>query len=215
MTGVVAGAAVSTYYWGFPFARPPVPEFDAATRVVSAAAVRAATDPGGCTLVHHPNLGLETAAEDARDFPELRGLMALRARGLLTAATPPPDWLNAPALYSAVRAAGVLVAPSAGHEGAGCFGGYVVEVGLPSGEARVVVVAAGPAVSTDHHPYYEVVFRRSGTQLTLDRTRLAYFDNAGLEGFEWPLLHGLFAVAATAALALGLAVPMALKWLSR
>lgn len=215
VTGVIAGAAVSTYYWGFPLARPSVPEFDAASRVVSLAAVRAVAGANGCTLAVDLDLRLDAAAEHARDFPELRGLVALRARGLLTDATPGPAWLDAPALYDAVRAAGVLVTPEPGYDGAGCFGGHVVEVVTESGETRVVLVAGGPAVANDHHPYYEVVFRRSGAQLTLDRTRVAYFDIAGLEGFEWPLLHALFTAAAAAALALALGVRAALGWLGR
>ncbi len=213
--GVAIGAAVSTYHWGFPFSRPSVPEFEAAARVVSLAAVRAVTGADGCTLQRDPDLRLDTSTATARDFPELRGLMLLRARGLLTAATPQPDWLDAAALYAAVRAANVFVTPEPGYTGAGCFGGHVVEVVMPSGDTRVVVVAGGPAVSSDHHPYYEVVFRRAGTHLALERSRVAYFDVAGLEGFEWPLLHALFTLAAAVALGLGLGVPAALKWLNR
>lgn len=212
--GVAIGAAVSTYYWGFPFSRPSVPEFEAATRVVSLTAVRAVSGPDGCTLQRHRDLRLDTSAATARDFPEVRGLVSLRARVLLTQATPEPDWLSATELYAAVRAANVFVTPDPGHPGAGCLGGHVVEVGLPSGETRVVVVAGGPAVSNDHHPYYEVVFRRAGTHLALERTRVAYFDVAGLEGFEWPLLHTFFSLAAAVALGLALGVPAALKWLS-
>ncbi|HUU35181.1 MAG TPA: hypothetical protein VMW48_14045 [Vicinamibacterales bacterium] len=215
LVGATIGAAASTYYWGFPFARPSVPEFDAATRVLSLAAVRAATGQGGCTLIQDPNLGLDTMAPGAHDFPEVRGVMSLRARGLLTAATPSPDWLDAADLYAAVRAADVLVRPDPGYDDAGCFGGHVVEVGLPASETRVVVVGAGAAVSNDHHPYYEVVFRRSGARLSLERTRVAYFDVAGLEGFEWPRLHALFAAAAAAALGLALGVRAMLKWLSQ
>lgn len=214
-TGVAAGAAVSTYYWGFPLARPAVPEFATATRVEALAAVRAVAGANGCTLAVDPDLRLDAAAEYARDFPELRGLVALRARGLLTDATPAPAWLDAPALYDAVRAAGVLVTPPPGYGDAGCFGGHVVEVALPSGETRVVVVAGGPAVAHDHHPYYEVVFRRTGTQLTLDRTRVAYFATAGLDGVEWPLLHAAFVAAIAAALALAHAVRAVLAWLGR
>jgi hypothetical protein len=128
------------------------------------------------------------------DVPQIRGLVGLDNRGLLPAEAMAPEWLDPKLLYQTVADAGIFVRGEPGHDKAGCLGGYVIEVSLPAKGPRLLLTAAGPEVSNDHHPFYEVVFRREGTRLIQERKRVTFFDIAGVEGAEWPVLHATFVV---------------------
>jgi hypothetical protein len=196
VVGVTTGAVVSTNYWGYPFARPAIPEVAKARRVLSVTSLRAVRQGARCALEAEtlPDLHQHLASRRkyVDEFPDLRALVALEDRGLLPPDARPPAWLEPSILYQAVVDAGILVRGDPGYDLAGCFGGYAIELSLPSGKSRLLFTAGGPEVSNDHHPYYEVLFRREGTGLIPERKRIAFFDIAGIEGLEWPLLHGIF-----------------------
>jgi hypothetical protein len=196
VVGVCLAAAVSTSYWGFPFGRPAIPEVAQATGVGWVAALRAAKEGSPCILevaqaadLRHELAGMRG---DVGDFPQIRALVGLDARGLLPSATKAPEWLDTSVLEKAVADTGMLVHGEAGYRQTGCYGGYLIEINLPAKESRLLLTAVGPEVSNDHHPFYEVVFRREGMRLIPERSRVTFFDIAGIEGFEWPILHAAF-----------------------
>jgi hypothetical protein len=221
--GVCAGAVLSNWYWGYPFARPALPEASQARRVLSVTSLRAARRGSSCTLEAEtiPDLRGHLAGlrKYVDEFPDLRALVALEDRGLLPREARAPAWLEPSVLYQAVVDAGIVVGGDAGYDTAGCFGGYAIELSLPSGESRLLLTAAGPEVSNDHHPYYELVFRREGTRLVPERKHASFFDIAGIEGLEWPLLHCIcvllcFLVAGASAAVFWMAKAVA-RWVER
>ena len=77
--------------------------------------------------------------------------------------------------------------------------GSILGLTGPAGEPLLFVYASasGPsgAVSNDHYPYHEFVFAApaAGPPQLLAFQRF-YYDVAGMEGWEWPVLFRVFAV---------------------
>ena len=196
--GVVLATIVSTLYWGFAFRRPVVPEVWRATSVQSVTPLRAVRTGDRCTFEVAHGSDLRRELVDLRpyvsDFPQVRPLVELDDRGLLPAHVGVAPWLEPAALYQSVVDAGILVRGETGYDQAGCNEGYAVELELPGTGPRLLLTTAGPEVSNDHRPYYELLLRREGTRFVAERKRVTFFDVAGMEGAEWPVLHALFAV---------------------
>ena len=205
--GLVLGAWVSREYWGYFFLRPTTP---AALR--SAVALRSVTPvkPLGervaCTLQADPEYSvqqrLQWAAEDPYYAHEGRLLEHLVARGLDPVRAPRNEPLQVQAIHQQLRAKGVLVGGEPGYDNATCLSGAAVEVVDEQGRVALVAGLRGQQVSNDHYPYYEATFLPTAEHgWRLSSSQRYFYDVAGIEGAEWPWLHGFFALAVQAAIA--------------
>lgn len=191
----LASIGLSKVYWGYWFARPPVPrELGDIARVVSVTPV---TVSDGKTA---PAVAVRADASLAKDIANGRSdayyclderiLLDLERRNLLPPAyaTSLPDL---PELLALVQGTGLLVEPKAGYEkGAGPRGGVVVDARDRAGGRLVVVGLVGGQTENDHYPYYELVFAGASgsTGLAYIRGQRFFHDVAGMEGAEWYLI---------------------------
>lgn len=191
----LASVGLSKMYWGYWFARPPVPrEVGDIARVVSVtpvtvsdgASAPAVTVRGDASLTKD----LASARHDAYYGLDERVLLELERRNLLPPAyaTSMPDLPDPLAL---VRDTGLLVQPGEGYEKeAGLRGGVIVDACDRAGGRLVVMGLVGGQVENDHYPYYELVFAGSpgSTGLAYVGGQRFFHDFAGIEGAEWYLV---------------------------
>jgi hypothetical protein len=113
-------------------------------------------------------------------------------------------------VYALVEKTGLLEAGEPGYVDAKQLHGLVYELEGAGGEALMLVAARGGEVSDDHYPYYEVLFEGDGQGgWRLASTRRFYFDVAGMEGAEFPVLGVMFS-----GMGLWVTIPLALViWL--
>lgn len=99
--------------------------------------------------------------------------------------------------HQQLSATGLLVSPEPGYETLAEEMQGVITVGTTDeGKQLALVSLRGGQLSNDHYPYYEMVFNlepRTG-ELTFVRGQRFFFDIAGIEGFEWPILWLVFMV---------------------
>jgi hypothetical protein len=207
LPGVILGGVVSRAYWGYWFSRPSVPPEVIEARAVRSVTSLRAADGFSCVLeseyIPDFNADIARSRRYLSEFPFLQAVVALQDRGLLPIEARAPEWLDPSGFYRAVVDTGLLIQGDPGYDQSRCFGGYVIELVLPSGDTRLLLTAGGPQVSNDHHPYYEFLFRRLGNKLSLERHRIFYYDIAGIEGMDLPILHGFLAVLAAPVVAAG------------
>jgi len=88
-------------------------------------------------------------------------------------------------LYALVASTGMIYEGSWG--GGGEMSGIIIEATGRDGEDLLFFGLAGNQAANDHFPYYELLFRlnEDRTPKLLSKKRF-FFDNAGIEGFEWP-----------------------------
>jgi hypothetical protein len=110
----------------------------------------------------------------------------------------PDAYLQPAEIQQQLRVARALVPGDPGYPDATCLSGAAVEVEDAQGGVTLVVGLRGRQVSNDHYPYYEATLRRAVDGWRLERVQRFFYDVAGMEGAEWPRLHGFFAILAFA-----------------
>ena len=206
IAGVLSGAVVSRAYWGYAFERPTVPRaVQSATRLRRVTPLSSLRTGADCTLELDRRYSVAERIGWARQDPyyahEGRLFEGLLLRGLCPVAAPDDARLQAGDLHRTLRAGGVLRDGEPGYGHATCVAGAAVEVEDEAGTASLVVGLHGHQVSNDHYPYYEATFRRADGIWHLQGVQTYFYDVAGVEGFEWPVLHGAFVIVALGCLA--------------
>lgn len=189
------GAALITskLYWGYFFTRPGLDDRIAGARTYLSVTTFS-SEPTARTaarliaskrdLVQLADL-VET---DPYDFSGYAVLVRLRERGLLER-LPPMEPTRLESLLPLVRSTGKLVTPEPGYEARQYFGGLAVEALAQDGSPLLYLVVNGGEASNDHYPSYQLLFSGSGpSDWKLNDSTLFFFDIAGIEGLEWPLL---------------------------
>jgi hypothetical protein len=198
--GVGLGAFFSYSMWGYWFLRPPIPR-----EITTAASLRHVTPlvatgkerlkGSQCNLAVNPTYSVAEKISYARQDPyyghEGRLLLALEEKGFHPAVVSADARLDAPQLYGQLVASGLLVR---GFDASPCLDGVALEV-LNGAGKRILILGLYGYLRGDTHAYYELAFTlRHGGGWELGSEQHYFFDVAGAEGLEWPVLHGLVAV---------------------
>jgi hypothetical protein len=134
--------------------------------------------------------------EDDYYVLEKRILYSLKDRQALPAepGVMPPARLEG--LYQALESTGRLENGAHRYVHAKELSGIVVEALEQNGRPLLFVAVRGGEVSNDHHPYYEFLFTTDspGAPPKLLSSQRFYYDVAGMEGVEWPVLLPVFAL---------------------
>ena len=191
---VLAGGAISRWYWGYWFARPALDARVAEARTLDALTpidTASAATPGEFGV-----RGTSDWSDDSRlaggrdpgDYYTLQGrvLNALEDAGHDLSAAPRRSNDELIGLHALFTGTGYFDARAAP------LTGYAVDLAGPrQGEAGLLLLTlSGGQVSNDHFPYYELLFGPplvagdESTRPLLSATRF-YYDVAGLEGMEW------------------------------
>ena len=199
LAAVLLAAAFSRLYWGYWFARPAVPrEVAGLASVAAVIPVETRTETNGerrlAAVAGCDLRAVVTAArgeEDTYYCLTQRLLLALDDRTLLPAEAT-PDLSALPPLFPLLRASGLLVDPEEGYATSDQLGGVVVDAVARDGRRCVLLGLTGGQQSNDHYPYYEFVFSsHEGGGLAFDRGQVFFYDVAGIEGAEWPIVARL------------------------
>jgi len=181
-----------------------------AKRLVYVTPLMAAGTGANCTLEFDPKYSVSDRIRRTHEDPyyahEGRLFEHLLLRGLDPMAAPADASLQATDLHRLLSVGGVLRHGQPGYDHATCVAGAAVEVKDENGTASLVLGLHGQQVSNDHYPYYEATFRRGDGTWQLQRVQTFFYDVAGIEGAEWPVLHGFFAIVAFGCVAV-LALP--------
>jgi hypothetical protein len=105
-----------------------------------------------------------------------------------------------------------LVEGAPGYEHARELTGIALEAKGREGQRYLFVAATGRQVSNDHYPYYEFLFQEAGQGAApklLSHRRL-YYDVAGMEGAEWPVVFVILLLFGTLLVALALVIRAAI-----
>ena len=90
------------------------------------------------------------------------------------------------------------------YEGDRVVVGYAASGVSADGQAILAVAAEGGQLSNDHYPTYEVIADPAGNVV---RSRVFFWDFAGVEGFEYPLMLAVLVVGGVLA-----CVPVTAGW---
>ena len=203
LTNAVASAALSILaagaacheYWGYWWVRPDVPR-----EIRNAAALRAVTPIGptswgrGCGLMHDRTGWVDDMDFSRRDEYGLpwRLVIALHDRGLAPERAVPDRGLNLAAVSAAVRSSAALVRATDEYPAAECLGGFAVDVEDEHGRSSLVLGVHSHQVANDHYAYYEMVLSRTASGWRVESTQRLFYDVAGVEGLEWPIVARAF-----------------------
>jgi len=178
--------------WGYFLRRPDLPsEVDtiACTRAIIPVTTER-SDAGECRIRVDNEFSLSKclswAERDAYYCLEGRVLLYLKQRTLLPNALT-LDVADLTGLYDLLPKTGLLAKPQEGYEESHLLTGVVVDAVTQTNRRLVFLGVRGGAVSNDHYPYYEFVFkeRDRGQGLTFVQGQRFFYDVAGTEGFEW------------------------------
>ena len=201
MVGFVASIGISRAYWGYYFARPPVPnevqQVDSISAVIPV--TTEALDDGPRRMIVQDEYSiadrLAYGGKDQYYCLDERLLLAFDEMGLLpdahaTELPPLPD------LFSLVQQSGILAEPEEGYNGSDLLSGVVIDALSRSGQRLVFVGLTGRQLSNDHYPYYEMAFTGSAESSGLSYIggQRFFYDVAGIEGAEWHLIWPFLAL---------------------
>lgn len=198
---VLCGVVWSRYYWGYWFRPPPaLPEvatLKSVQNVVSFHNDTRGQSPPHLVVTDSRSLKDYFSSSWANEY-EFAGplLFALRRQGILpekTAGAFPELDLLAPAL----AASGRLVKSDAGYRSETRANGYLIVGKNHADETLWLVSFSGAEVSNDHYPRYNFAFKRTDRGLEFINGRHHYYDVAGIEGFEWPVVAILLTIPLT------------------
>jgi hypothetical protein len=119
-----------------------------------------------------------------------RVVAALSERRLIHDGLPPPSARDARTLASALASEGLVVPAEPGYTGDQTLRGALVVGRTPEGRRVLLVGLAGPEISNDHHPYYELLLDADTGQVV--GSRRFYWDFAGVEVLEPFWWFGVF-----------------------
>lgn len=197
----LCGIVWSRYYWGYwlrpPPALPEVATLKSVQHVINFRTSTQGQSPPQLVVSDSQSLQDYFSSKWTNEY-EFAGplLFALRRQGLLpektTDAFPELDLL-APAL----TASGQLVKSDAEYQSETRANGYLVVGQNHAGETLWLVSFNGAEVSNDHYPWYNFAFKRTDRGLEFINGRHHYYDAAGIEGFEWPVVAILLTIPLT------------------
>ncbi|MHC4092308.1 MAG: hypothetical protein ACYSVY_18895, partial [Planctomycetota bacterium] len=200
--GALAGAIVSLNYWGYCFSRPGVDSrvegFRKVARMSFVSTERQSS--GQNHFVHDLKESISKTMREGQRDPyynlESRILFSLAERDLLPDEAQPIDSERLASLYSLLEKTVALEIGESGYPWAKRLEGIVVEAEGPGQQQFLFVGVRGGEVSNDHYPYYEVLYslpEGDGEPVRVSSKRF-YFDLAGMEGWEWPLMFKTFSL---------------------
>ncbi len=186
----------SRNYWGYFMSRPGL---DARVKkwervlTVTCVSTQAESDESK-VFIADPGCSVADRIKDGRNDRyyclDARALIALEDSGKLPDS---PDHMEAEllrSLHGRLDSEGLLIEGEPGYDEAKILRGTVIEA-LGADKKRYVFVAVkGYEVSNDHRPYYEFLFQanKQTSDLKLLSRKQFFYDVAGIEGFEWPVM---------------------------
>jgi hypothetical protein len=191
----------SRAYWGYWFSPPKLlPQAGLISEVRGVFAFK--TDPvatGKPVTVPDLDDSLASLVERGRKYGDDafsdRVLVALDTRGLL------PDQFStnhafASEIYQLVLTNGILLESSPGYDSSGQVAGIAIDAADAAGNRCLFLAFAGGQLSNDHYPYYEAFFQGGSQRPTwaLVHSQHYFYDVAGMEGFEWPIIWIIYSV---------------------
>jgi hypothetical protein len=193
---------ISKIYWGYFLSRPPV---FAELKTIAAAPsiIPVATFDETNALPYFVARQIQPLAEALQyaernpyDDPEGRLLVALRDKHRLPEAFS-TSLNDLSSLLPLARSSGLMVPADPGYTGDRFLGGYIADAVGPSGNRLVFLFLGGAQIANDHYPCYEMLFSSSpgSSDLKFVRGRRFFYDVAGVEGLEWPLMWIGFSLA--------------------
>lgn len=197
----LSAISVSKAYWGYWFSPPKLlPEASLIAAVKAVAAFKTQQDAAGKPVaVSDFTYSMASLVAAGRKYgseaSEERILVALEDRKLL-----PDDFSTnmalLPELYGLVSPTAELVKSTAGYDSSADLHGIVVEATDKEGNRCLLAGFRGGQLSNDHYPYYELFFQQEqGTRTwRLIHHQHYFYDAAGLEGFEWPVIWLLLSI---------------------
>ena len=193
--------SISKSYWGYWISPPKLlPQASLIAAVNAVAAFKTELDASGKpVVVADPSYSLEALLDAGRksgdDSFEERILVALDDRKLLPNSFS-TNMAILPELSRLVSSTGVLVKSTAGYDSSAQLNGTAVEATDKDGNRYLLLGLRGGQLSNDHYPYYELFFQEDrATQFwSLIHHQHYFYDAAGLEGFEWPVLLLLLSI---------------------
>lgn len=187
--------SISKAYWGYYFSRPSVFEetraFDKVPAVVffqintDDTGKHSLTSDSSETFSRTNN---PTNSDDYYDLKE-RILKNLANRNLLPA-EPAKTFDGFPDLDTLIHQSGVLDPWDGKYDSWSKRSGVAVQALDKSGSPFLFIGLRGGQISNDHYPFYEILLRgnKDSTEFNLIRSQVFYFDVAGMEGTEWPVI---------------------------
>jgi len=198
--GTVTGALVSNDYWGYVFGPPPMfAEVDTATEVRRFTAF--AVEPGKPAATSAmPGAERQREARVRRYYLEQSRTSPLSRRLRTSFLSAPPDpTLDVGAVVAMLWKAGILVEGEKGYETQShALVGAAIELAEATGGSMLVLTFMSGEVSNDHHARYEVLLTRAGGAWQVQRWQRHFYDIAGAEFLEGPVLFVLATVISTA-----------------
>jgi hypothetical protein len=187
--------SISKAYWGYWFSPPGLlPGTDLISQVRTVVAFKTEVDATGKRVsVPDMDWSLASLVDRGKQYGDDafsdRVLVALDARKLLPAEFSTNATLVAD-LYQLVLTNAVLVKSSPGYDSSAQLAGLAVEATDEGGNRCLFLGFTGGQLSNDHYPYYELFLREDSAHQTwtLIRSQQYFYDAAGMEGFEWPVI---------------------------
>lgn len=129
-----------------------------------------------------------TNSDDYYDLKE-RILKNLANRNLLPA-EPAKTFDGFPDLDTLIHQSGMLDPWDGKYDSWSKRSGVAVQALDKSGSPFLFIGLRGGQISNDHCPFYEILLRgnKDSSEFNLIRSQVFYFDVAGMEGTEWPVI---------------------------
>jgi hypothetical protein len=197
--GVFTGASMSYGYWGYVISRPSMfAEIGDVTSVRRFTEIRVSDDPPDPRTESRETPAEHSARTRSYYEQDVRIAGDLRRHGLSLASAPADATLDAPALMGTLRSAGILVDGDPGYERSSHrLYGAAIEFGDAGGQPLLLVTLRSGELENDHYPSYEVLLTRRGSAWQVHRWQRYFYDVAGIEFLEGPVLFFLGSVVCT------------------
>jgi hypothetical protein len=113
-------------------------------------------------------------------------------------AAPPDPTLDVGAVVAMLRKAGILVEGEKDYETRSRWmTGGAIELAEATGRSMLVLTFMSGEVSNDHHARYEILLTRAGGSWQVQRWQRHFYDVAGVEFLEGPVLFVLATIVST------------------
>lgn len=186
----------SKMYWGYFLRRPGldrrIRNWDRVISITPVSTERQADGTGIFVVDGSYSISNKIKNDRSDSYYCLDGriLIALEDRGKLPDS---PNRMEAEllrSLYGRLDSSGILVEGDPGYDEAKLLHGVVVEALGKDNQRYVFVGVKGLEVSNDHRPYYEFLFKadKQTSELKLLSCNQFFYDLAGIEGLEWPVM---------------------------
>jgi hypothetical protein len=198
VAGVFTGASTSYEYWGYVISRPSmfaeIGDVRSVRRFTEIALSDEPPDPAAAST------GMPEHSAEMRVYYQQSSRIAedLRRHGLSLASAPADTTLDVRALIGTLRSAGILVEGDPGYERSSHrLSGAAIEFGDAESRPLLLVMLGSGELENDHYPSYEVLLTRAGSAWQVHRSQRYFYDVAGFEFLEGPVLFLLVSVVST------------------